>query len=133
MNRIFVERAPTYLEAEMKARAKYGDSLRIIEHKTVSIRGGFLKLFSRDGVEITGIVPQLGSITSGGLPAGRGQGRAASVPSSSSVGAPVAASMPAASLDEESITPRPLPARPLERLLERPLERTWHSKKCWRK
>lgn len=101
MNRIFVERAPTYLEAEMKARAKYGDSLRILEHKTVSIRGGFLKLFSRDGVEISGIVLPLGGITSGGLPAGRGQGRAASVPSSSSVGAPVAASMPAASLDEE--------------------------------
>ena len=54
----FVVEAPTYLEAEKKAREKYGERLTILQHETVRIRSGFLKLFSVDGVKLTGIIPR---------------------------------------------------------------------------
>ena len=54
----FVEEAPTYYEAEKKAREKYGDRLTILQHESVRIRGGFLNFFSKDGVKITGIIPR---------------------------------------------------------------------------
>ena len=57
MNRIFIEQAPTYDEAERKARDKYGDRVTILQHETVRIPGGFLNLFSQEGVKITGIIP----------------------------------------------------------------------------
>ena len=60
MNHIFIEQASTYYEAEMKAREKYGERLTILSHETVRIPGGFLNLFSRDGVKITGIIPSFG-------------------------------------------------------------------------
>ena len=53
----FIEQAPTYYEAERKAREKYGERLTILMHETVKIPGGFLNLFSREGVKITGIIP----------------------------------------------------------------------------
>jgi len=60
MNRIFIEQAPTYYEAERKAREKYGERLTILTHETVRIHGGFLNLFPREGVKITGIIPTFG-------------------------------------------------------------------------
>ncbi|MDR0511863.1 MAG: flagellar biosynthesis protein FlhF [Treponema sp.] len=57
MTRFFIEQALTYQEAEMKARTKYGERVTILQHETVKIRGGFLNLFSQDGVKITGIIP----------------------------------------------------------------------------
>ncbi len=49
----FIEQASTHREAEAKVRQKYGDRARIMSHKTVRM-GGFLGLFSREGVEVTG-------------------------------------------------------------------------------
>lgn len=49
----FVEQATTHREAEAKIRQKYGDHARIMHHRTVRV-GGFLGLFSREGVEVTG-------------------------------------------------------------------------------
>ena len=60
MNQFFIEQAPTYDEAERKAREKYGDRVTILVHETVKIPGGFLNLFRRDGVKITGIIPNFG-------------------------------------------------------------------------
>ena len=60
MNQFFVEQASTYHEAERKAREKYGERLTILMHETVKIPGGFLNLFRRDGVKITGIIPAFG-------------------------------------------------------------------------
>jgi flagellar biosynthesis protein FlhF len=49
----FVEQAASHREAEQKVRAKYGDKAKIMHHKTVRM-GGFLGLFGREGVEVTG-------------------------------------------------------------------------------
>ncbi len=49
----FVEQGTTHREAELKVRTKYGEHARIMHHRTVRI-GGFLGLFSREGVEVTG-------------------------------------------------------------------------------
>ena len=62
MQQYFIEQAPTYYEAERKAREKYGERLTILQHETIRIRGGFLNLFSREGVKITGIIPRTNRI-----------------------------------------------------------------------
>jgi len=49
----FVEQAASHREAEQKVRAKYGERAKIMHHKTVRL-GGFLGLFAREGVEVTG-------------------------------------------------------------------------------
>ena len=49
----FVEQASTHREAEAKIRQKYGEHARIMHHRTVRV-GGFLGMFSREGVEVTG-------------------------------------------------------------------------------
>ena len=49
----FVEQAASHREAESKIRTKYGDKARIMHHKTIRL-GGFLGLFTREGVEVTG-------------------------------------------------------------------------------
>ena len=58
MQEYFIEQGQTYAEAEKKAREKYGERLTILVHETVKIPGGFLNLFSREGVKITGIKPK---------------------------------------------------------------------------
>jgi flagellar biosynthesis protein FlhF len=57
MQQFFIEQARTYEEAESKARKKYGERLTILQRETVRIRGGFLNIFSQEGVKITGIIP----------------------------------------------------------------------------
>jgi flagellar biosynthesis protein FlhF len=52
----FTEQASTYTQCMEKIRSKYGDSARVLIQKTVPMRGGFLNLFSKEGVEMTGIV-----------------------------------------------------------------------------
>ncbi len=49
----FVEQGATHREAERKVRARYGENARIMHHRTVRV-GGFLGLFSREAVEVTG-------------------------------------------------------------------------------
>ncbi len=49
----FVEQAETHREAEERVRSKYGDRARIMHHRSVRL-GGFLGLFTREGVEVTG-------------------------------------------------------------------------------
>lgn len=49
----FVEQATSHREAEHKIRSKYGDKARIMHHRTIRM-GGFLGLFQREGVEVTG-------------------------------------------------------------------------------
>jgi flagellar biosynthesis protein FlhF len=60
MQHFFTEQAQTYYEAERKAREKYGERLTILRHETIKIPGGFLNLFSQEGVRITGIIPSIG-------------------------------------------------------------------------
>ena len=60
MQQYFIEEAFTYDEAERKAREKYGERVTILMHETVKIPAGFLKLFPREGVKITGIIPRYG-------------------------------------------------------------------------
>jgi flagellar biosynthesis protein FlhF len=59
MQQYFTEQGEDYAEALGKVREKYGDRVTILMRKTVRMRGGFLGLFSREGVEVTGIVPNL--------------------------------------------------------------------------
>ncbi len=49
----FVEQAATHREAEERIRSKYGDQARIMHHRSVRV-GGFLGMFTREGVEVTG-------------------------------------------------------------------------------
>jgi len=58
MQQYFIEKAITYDEAERKAREKYGERLTILMHETVKIPSGPFNLFSREGVQITGIIPK---------------------------------------------------------------------------
>jgi len=55
----FTEQAENYEEAYRKVREKYGDTATILLRKTVMIRGGFLGLFPREGVEVSGPIPQM--------------------------------------------------------------------------
>jgi len=57
MQQYFIEQAASYAEAERKAREKYGDNLTILTKETVKIPGGFLNLFSKEGVKLMGIIP----------------------------------------------------------------------------
>ncbi len=51
----FTETAPTHREVLEKITSKYGERAKILSHKTVRI-GGFLGLFTREGVEISGYI-----------------------------------------------------------------------------
>ncbi|GAB4370420.1 MAG: flagellar biosynthesis protein FlhF [Spirochaetales bacterium] len=51
----FTEQGYSHREALEKIRQKYGDQAKILTHRTIRI-GGFLGLFSKEGVEITGYV-----------------------------------------------------------------------------
>ncbi len=51
----FTEQAYSHREALEKIRQKYGDQAKILTHRTIRI-GGFLGLFAKEGVEITGYV-----------------------------------------------------------------------------
>ncbi|GHU26868.1 flagellar biosynthesis protein FlhF [Spirochaetia bacterium] len=50
----FIEQALTYTECLNKIRMKYGDRVTILYHKTIRM-GGFLGLFTKEGVELTGV------------------------------------------------------------------------------
>ncbi len=51
----FTEQAPSRREALEKVRAKYGNAAQIVSHKTIRM-GGFLGLFAKEGIEVTGYV-----------------------------------------------------------------------------
>jgi flagellar biosynthesis protein FlhF len=51
----FTEQAGSHREALELIRAKYGDQAQVLSHKTVR-QGGFLGLFAREGVEVTGYI-----------------------------------------------------------------------------
>jgi flagellar biosynthesis protein FlhF len=51
----FIEQASSHREALDAIHAKYGDSAQVLSHKTVRV-GGFLGLFAREGVEVTGYI-----------------------------------------------------------------------------
>jgi flagellar biosynthesis protein FlhF len=51
----FNEQAASHREAIEMVRSKYGESAQILSHKTVRL-GGFLGLFAREGVEVTGYI-----------------------------------------------------------------------------
>ena len=51
----FTEQAASHREALDMIREKYGDSAQVLSHKTVRL-GGFLGLFAREGVEVTGYI-----------------------------------------------------------------------------
>jgi flagellar biosynthesis protein FlhF len=53
----FSEQGDTHREALEKVRAKYGDTAQVMSQRTIRM-GGFLGLFSREGVELSGIVRQ---------------------------------------------------------------------------
>jgi flagellar biosynthesis protein FlhF len=54
--RYFTETAETHSKAIEKVREKYGDSARILMHKTVRLPGLF-GILRRDGVEVQGYIP----------------------------------------------------------------------------
>jgi len=49
----FTEQADSHSAALELVRAKYGEAAQVLSHRTVR-RGGFLGLFAREGVEVTG-------------------------------------------------------------------------------
>jgi len=49
----FTEQAASHREALERIKAKYGDSAQVLSHRTIRM-GGFLGLFGREGVELTG-------------------------------------------------------------------------------
>jgi flagellar biosynthesis protein FlhF len=51
----FTEQANSHSEALEMVRSKYGEAAQVLSHRTVR-RGGFLGLFSREGVEVTGYI-----------------------------------------------------------------------------
>lgn len=51
----FTETASTHREVLEKIKTKYGEKAKILSHKSVRL-GGFLGLFSREGVEISGYI-----------------------------------------------------------------------------
>jgi flagellar biosynthesis protein FlhF len=51
----FTEQADSHREALERVRAKYGESAQVLSHRTVRV-GGFMGLFAREGVEITGYI-----------------------------------------------------------------------------
>ncbi len=53
----FTETASTHREVLEKINMKYGGKAKILSHRTVRI-GGFLGLFTREGVEISGYISQ---------------------------------------------------------------------------
>jgi len=53
----FTEQAATHGELLERIRQKYGERAKILTHRTVRI-GGFLGLFAKDGVEMTGYLIQ---------------------------------------------------------------------------
>ena len=54
----FTEQAENYEEAYRKVREKYGDNATILLRKTIMIPSGFLGIFRREGVEVSGPIPQ---------------------------------------------------------------------------
>jgi flagellar biosynthesis protein FlhF len=51
----FTEQASSHREALERIRDKYGESAQVLSHRTVRM-GGFLGLFAREGVELTGYI-----------------------------------------------------------------------------
>ena len=54
----FTEQAENYEEAYRKVREKYGENVTVLLRKTVMIPGGFMGFFRKEGVEISGPIPQ---------------------------------------------------------------------------
>ena len=53
----FSEQGLTYQEAIEKVRNKYGENIKILNHKSILI-GGFLGLFRKEGIQIEGYISQ---------------------------------------------------------------------------
>jgi len=53
----FTETAYTHTDALNNIRMKYGDRAKVLTHRSIRM-GGFLGLFSREGVELTGYISQ---------------------------------------------------------------------------
>ncbi|MDR3247560.1 MAG: flagellar biosynthesis protein FlhF [Treponema sp.] len=62
----FIEQAYDMDECLDKIRAKYGERFTILSHKTIRL-GGFLGLFTREGIEVSGYIPNRYEKTSSGL------------------------------------------------------------------
>lgn len=60
----FTEQASTYMEAMNSVRLKYGERAKVMTHRSVRI-GGFLGLFSREGVEVSGYLSADGTVKKG--------------------------------------------------------------------
>ena len=58
MQQFFTVQAHSYLEAERQAREKYGERVTILRQETIKIPCGPLKLLSREGIRLTGVIPQ---------------------------------------------------------------------------
>jgi flagellar biosynthesis protein FlhF len=78
----FTEQALTYSECLENIHKKYGERATILMHKNIRM-GGFLGLFAKDGVEVTGFIPNnFGKNIA--LPVGTGYGMSPSGVSTSS-------------------------------------------------
>ncbi|MDR1905175.1 MAG: flagellar biosynthesis protein FlhF [Treponema sp.] len=68
MTEYFTEQGYTYRECVEKARRKHGPDIQVMLHKQILIRTGIFGLFPRDGVEITGIIPDSVKNIAGRMP-----------------------------------------------------------------
>ncbi|MDR2746604.1 MAG: flagellar biosynthesis protein FlhF [Treponema sp.] len=75
----FTEQAYDWDECLDKIRAKYGDDYRILRQKTIRM-GGFLGLFTREGIEVSGYVPGRYGKGGSGLPVHQEPRAAAALP-----------------------------------------------------
>jgi flagellar biosynthesis protein FlhF len=73
MQEYFVIQAKDIDEARRKMRETYGEYASILQRKTVMIRGGFLGLSVREGVEIMGVIPQANYKTLNAAASGSGK------------------------------------------------------------
>ena len=53
----FTETAYSHNEALHNIKVKYGDRAKVLTHRSIRM-GGFMGLFSREGVELTGYISQ---------------------------------------------------------------------------
>jgi flagellar biosynthesis protein FlhF len=53
----FTEQGRSHQEVDERVRMKYGDSARVLTRRTIHT-GGFLGLFMREGIEVTGYIAQ---------------------------------------------------------------------------
>jgi len=96
----FTEQAYGLDECLDKIREKYGERFTILNRKTVRL-GGFLGLFTREGIEVTGYIPNRYEKAGSGLMTFQGMGLGAAPAMSAASSAVTGTSVPPLDFEEE--------------------------------